>query len=193
MTERYRNESQGPYYKDKFTYNSETDSYTCPHGQQLTFRGMRRSKLSGLRSMRVYYASRTSCHTCSALGICTRDKRAGRSLWITPYDELLRKHRQWMDTNEARTLYARRKEMSESTFGILKEQMNARRFLLRGLTNVRAEFTLLATAFNLRTLWRIWSKLGRSINQAKIKIADRLALPYKFTDFSIQILGSQPF
>ena len=27
---------------------------------------------------------------------------------------------------------------------------------MRGLTNVTAEWTLLATAFNLRTLWRIW-------------------------------------
>jgi transposase len=60
-----------------------------------------------------------------------------------------------METDEARTLYARRKEISEPTFGILRDQMNARRFLLRGLVNVRAEFNLLATAFNLRTLWRI--------------------------------------
>jgi len=29
---------------------------------------------------------------------------------------------------------------------------------LRGLPNVRAEWTLLATAFNLRTLWRIWQQ-----------------------------------
>ena len=38
----------------------------------------------------------------------------------------------------------------------MKEQLSARRFLLRGLVNVRAEFALLATAFNLRTLWRVW-------------------------------------
>tara|TARA_B100000315_G_C14195366_1_gene415182 strand:+ start:175 stop:420 length:246 start_codon:yes stop_codon:yes gene_type:complete len=62
-----------------------------------------------------------------------------------------------METDEARALYARRKELDEPTFGILKEQMGARRFLLRGLANVRAEFMLLATAFNLRTLWRVWT------------------------------------
>ena len=62
-----------------------------------------------------------------------------------------------MDTDEARALYAQRKELSEPTFGILKEQMGGRRFLLRGLGNVRAEFVLLATAFNLRTLWRVWT------------------------------------
>ena len=61
-----------------------------------------------------------------------------------------------MTTERARGLYARRKELIEPIFGILKEQLGARRFLLRGLANVRAEFRLLATAFNLRTLWRVW-------------------------------------
>ncbi len=61
-----------------------------------------------------------------------------------------------MTTERARGLYARRKELIEPIFGILKEQLNARRFLPRGLANVRAEFALLATAFNLRTLWRVW-------------------------------------
>ncbi len=62
-----------------------------------------------------------------------------------------------MGTDTARRLYARRKVLSEPTFGILKEQLGARRFFLRGLANVRAEFALLATAFNLRTLWRAWT------------------------------------
>ncbi len=68
-----------------------------------------------------------------------------------------------MKTDEARNLYARRKELSEPTFGIMKDQLGARRFLLRGLTNVRAEFTLLATAFNLRTLWRIRDRAKATI------------------------------
>ena len=67
------------------------------------------------------------------------------------------KHRQWMHSKEARSLYLRRRELCEPTFGILKDQMNARRFLLRGLANVRAEFILLATAFNLRMMWRVWT------------------------------------
>ena len=71
------------------------------------------------------------------------------------------KHRQWMQTDEARSLYTGRQELSEPTFGILKDQINARRFLPRGLANVRAECNLLTTAFNLRTLWRVWVKSGR--------------------------------
>jgi hypothetical protein len=50
----------------------------------------------------------------------------------------------------------RRKALPEPVFGILKEQQAARKFLLRGLSNVKAEAKLLATAFNLRTLCRKW-------------------------------------
>jgi hypothetical protein len=61
-----------------------------------------------------------------------------------------------MATDAARAAYRRRKQLPEPTFGILKEQQDARRFLLRGIGNVRAEWTVLATAFNLRTLCRVW-------------------------------------
>ena len=157
MGERYQSSATNPYFKDRFHYNATSDNYTCLHGQQLPFRGLRWSKLTGSRSIRVYRASRTVCRTCPAFGVCTKDKHAGRALWISSSEVLLLKHRQWMRSEEARSLYARRRELSEPAFGILKDQMNARRFLLRGLANVRAEFILLATAFNLRTMWRVWA------------------------------------
>jgi len=162
MGERYKDSCTGPYFKDQFEYNATTDSYICPHGQQLPFRGLRKSQLTGSRSIRVYRASRTDCRTCQAFGVCTRDKHAGRALWISSSDMLLRKHRKWMQTYEARSLYSRRKELIEAVFGILKDQLGARRFLLRGLANVRAEFILLATAFNLRTLWRVWKRVRKT-------------------------------
>ena len=156
MPERYHAGVQGPYFKDRFVYDSATDSYICPQGQRLPFRGLRRNNGKIPGPYRVYCGSRTLCHACPAYGICTKDVRAGRALWIGPSDALLRKHRQWMGTDTARRWYAWRKVLSEPTFGILKEQLASRRFLLRGLANVRGEFALLATAFNLRTLWRVW-------------------------------------
>ena len=155
MPEGQREAMKSPYCKDRFEYELATDSYLCPEGHRLIFRGLRRHK--GRKDMRVYRATGAICRECPAFGICTKDQRWGRTLWIGPHDALLRRHRQWMETDEARALYARRKELDEPTFGILKEQMGARRFLLRGLANVRAEFMLLATAFNLRTLWRVWT------------------------------------
>ena len=61
-----------------------------------------------------------------------------------------------MSTPAAKEAYGLRKQLVEPVFGIIKEQQGARRFLLRGLVNVAAEWTMLATAFNLRTLCRVW-------------------------------------
>jgi transposase len=178
MTERYQGDLQKPYFKDRFVYDSTTDSYLCPKGHRLLFRGLRKSRLNDPRPIRFYRASRTDCRLCPALGVCTKDAHAGRALWIGPSDLLLREHREWMKTDEARSLYARRQQLSEPTFGIMKEQMGMRRFLLRGLRNVRAEFALIATTFNLRTLWNIWKRAGlpgwnRNTTKAEMVVSNR--------------------
>ena len=79
-----------------------------------------------------------------------------------PREAALSRHREWMETPEARAAYKRRAGLVEPVFGIIKEQLGARRFLLRGLRSVEAEWTVLATAFNLRTLWRAW-RSGRGM------------------------------
>jgi Transposase DDE domain len=84
-----------------------------------------------------------------------------------------------MKTEEAKDLYSRRQQLSEPVFGILKDQMGARRFLLRGLVNVCAEFTLMATAFNLRTLCRIWNRL-RQVNLFRSLQLEELVTPNIF-------------
>jgi len=67
----------------------------------------------------------------------------------------MRRHRTWMSTREAQEISKRRKQLIEPVFGIIKEQQGVRRFLLRGLANVAAEWSMLVTAFNLRTLYRV--------------------------------------
>ena len=61
-----------------------------------------------------------------------------------------------MQTSEAQQAYRRRLPLVEPLFGILKSQLGARQFALRGIVNVAAEWTMLATAFNVRTPWRVW-------------------------------------
>ena len=141
-----------PYHKDRFTYDEHSDSFRCPQGQRLQF--LRIQRLNGV-AWRLYRASEGICQACPASGVCTKSKEFGRSVTIGPYDAALRRHRVWMSTNEAREVYRRRKPLVEPVFGIIKEQLAARRFLLRGFANVSAEWTLLGTAFNLRTLWRV--------------------------------------
>ena len=95
------------------------------------------------------------------MAACITNGSRRRSLVIGPYDSALRRHRAWMATNEAQSAFKMRKRLVEPVFGIVKEQQGVRRFLLRGIDNVAAEWTLLAAAFNLRTLWRIWRSRSR--------------------------------
>ena len=143
-----------PYHKDRFAYDEHSDSFRCPQGQTLAF--VRIQHANGV-PLRLYRAAGAVCQACPAFRACTRAKEIGRSLAIGPHDEVLRRHRSWMSTSAAQEAYRLRKQLVEPAFGIIKEQQGARRFLLRGLANVAAEWTMLATAFNLRTLYRMWS------------------------------------
>jgi transposase len=55
---------------------------------------------------------------------------------------------------EGRALYARRKVIVEPVFGQIKEARGFRRFLLRGLANMRGEWCLVCLTHNLLKLWR---------------------------------------
>ena len=57
-------------------------------------------------------------------------------------------------TPAGRALYARRKVIVEPVFGQIKEARGFRRFLLRGLDNIRGEWRLVCVTHNLLKLWR---------------------------------------
>jgi hypothetical protein len=135
------------YHKDRFVYDAETDTYTCPQGQPVTFHGMV-ARGTGKPPDRKYRASKTASAACPVRTRCTTSTTKGRSIAIGPDDARLRAHRARMATEAARTAYCRRKTLSAPAFGILKERQAARRFLLRGLDHVRAEWALLATAIH---------------------------------------------
>lgn len=55
-------------------------------------------------------------------------------------------------TPEGKALYAKRKTSVEPVFGIMKQVMRFRQFLLRGLDGVSGEWNLLSMAFNLKRM-----------------------------------------
>jgi transposase len=57
-------------------------------------------------------------------------------------------------TPQGHALYARRKVIGEPVFGQIKEVRGFRRFLLRGLANIRGEWRLICLTHNLLKLWR---------------------------------------
>jgi len=60
------------------------------------------------------------------------------------------KHR--MQTKEAKALYAKRKSTVETVFGIIKQVLGFRQFLLRGLDSVQGEWSLVCIGWNLKRM-----------------------------------------
>ena len=69
-----------------------------------------------------------------------------------PKTEWLRRMRDKMATEEGRAYYRLRKQTVEPVFGIVKEAMGFRRFLLRGLGKVEGEWSLVTLAYNCKRL-----------------------------------------
>ena len=63
------------------------------------------------------------------------------------------KHR--LKTEDGKQFYAKRKSTVEPVFGLIKEVMGFRRFMLRGIHAVTGEWTLVCIAFNLKRLCRL--------------------------------------
>lgn len=60
------------------------------------------------------------------------------------------KHR--MLTKEGKKLYAKRKSTVETVFGIIKQVLGFRQFLLRGLNAVQGEWSLVCIGWNLKRM-----------------------------------------
>ncbi|OXC79783.1 Mobile element protein [Caballeronia sordidicola] len=57
-----------------------------------------------------------------------------------------------LKTKAGRALYGLRKNTVEPVFGIIKHVMGFRQFSLRGLSNVGAEWSLVALAWNIKRM-----------------------------------------
>jgi transposase len=73
-----------------------------------------------------------------------------------------------LGTESGRALYWRRKTIVEPVFGQIKEARGFRRFLLRGLAQIRGEWRLVCLTHNLLKIWRYGSGFVRGLRCALI-------------------------
>jgi hypothetical protein len=64
-----------------------------------------------------------------------------------------------LETKEGREIYGLRKQTVEPVFGIIKEVLGFRRFLLRGRDKVSLEWELVSTSYNLKRLYNLGMRL----------------------------------
>jgi transposase len=136
-----------------FVYDEQADCYRCPMGRTLPFwRHHTRTASSGPVKSRVYQCPGSA--DCPLADQCVASKTGRRSVAHDDSEH----HRRAMDSRLAsergRKIYAQRKWIAETPFGIIKTSMGLRQFLLRGLEKVKIEWLWTCTAFNLAKLVR---------------------------------------
>ena len=151
-----------PFDKDKFHYDAEHHYYICPANRILSF-----SHYSKIKKQYIYRIEKTAyCLACAHYALCTNSKR-GRSIARLEEEALKEKLEQVYISEKGQAIYKRRKERAELPFGHIKRNLNCGAFLIRGIKGAKAEFTLLASCFNIA---RIITLLG-SVPQAVNKLA----------------------
>lgn len=140
-------EQSTPFFRHKdFAYDAVTDTYRCPQGETLRFRGNSYQTRS-----RIYYAPGSVCQSCPLRQRCTASadgRKLGRS-----FDEDYRERARQLQTTEVFKQALRKRQVwVEPLFGEAKDWHQLRRFRLRGLDNVNIQGLLVATGQNLKRL-----------------------------------------
>jgi transposase len=142
------------FHKSKFKYDDEKDVFICPLGRELTFERIKDDRHKKYK-LKIY-----RCHNkrdCPYSSDCSREKR-GRSIEMGPHHGTLQRQIQKQKEPGNKEILAKRKQIVEPVFGIIKEVLKFRRFTVRGLENVKTQWSLICTTYNLRKLFKIWNE-----------------------------------
>ena len=147
--------------RENMPYDAEKDEYTCAQGKQLTavFTKHRKSETGCIQEVTVYECA--DCKGCPVKEKCIRQKKTDK----TPLEDRVKRlnvskyfiaQREAMEekisTEEGILLRINRSIQAEGVFSMIKEDMNFRRFMMRGKKNVNVEWHLVSMAYNILKL-----------------------------------------
>jgi transposase len=151
------------YHTDKFVYNEQSDSYTCPAGCELTTNGKVYNKGRKDRtSYSVKSYTTTACSSCAFKHLCTQSK--SRIIDRSEYQDTIDQNNKRVDENPA--LYKQRQQIMEHPFGTIKRSWGYTYTLVKGIKKVNGEIAIIFTMYNLR---RAMSILGISELISRLK------------------------
>ena len=148
-----------PYHSSQFRYVAEQDLVLCPQQQELKFHHRRQRNGVEIK----VYRNRQACASCPVRSLCTSD-RQGRGIDVGPYNEAIAKHRAKMRDPALQELFKQRCQIVEPVFAQIKENGSFRRWTVRGLKNVQAQWSLLCASWNLQKIFQFWQLNGTDLS-----------------------------
>ena len=138
----------GTFSREDFIYDEVRDIYTCPAGKTLTTTG----HISTDHALR-YLASVPECRACPLKAKCCPNMPARRI--VRDVNEAARDVARTLAKTEVFAQSRRDRKKVEMLFAHLKRILRLGRLRLRGPSGAQFEFTLAATAQNLRRLAKL--------------------------------------
>jgi len=146
----------GTWSRSDFTWDPDNDRYLCPKGKELKrtrqYHKDPRNK-QPRTGRRKYRASKMVCSVCPAKEKCC-PKVDARSVTRERFEEV-REFAHQCTASAFNTTAQKRRKKVEMLFAHLKRILGLGRLRLRGPCGVQDEFTLAATAQNLRKLAKL--------------------------------------
>lgn len=150
-------DKENPYDIAHFRHDAARDCCVCPEGKELRFEG-HTSKGPGRGREEIYRRYRCAQFAdCPVRRSCSRDSN-GRTVSIGRFHGAIARQREKRQTESAREILRRRKAIIEPVFGVIKEILGFRRFTVRGIDNVRTQWSLVCIAYDLRKLFPFWKQ-----------------------------------
>jgi transposase len=153
-----------PYHARHFQYDATQQSVTCPQNKQLEYA---RTMTQKGQPVRVYQCKHMDCPVRAQ---CTREKRGRRQIEIWPHTPAVQAMRQRLNEDGLKAQLRRRGQIVERIFAQIKQQDGFRRWTVRGMDNVRAQWSWICCAVNLRALYKKWrvSRSSSSISKRRV-------------------------
>ena len=161
FTERKRARAENPRIgKDRFQWLPEEQTYACPKGHRLNYKGRERKPRRDDQTViqHRYHCPAEHCRSCPLRTNCVRDPEKGRTVKRLEGEELLEAHKAFMSTPEAKEAKRLRGSVIERCFGDAKQHRNLRRLHGRGRNRAKAEIGLVVLAQTALTLARLRQK-----------------------------------
>lgn len=140
------NRRQGFMSKRKYHYDPTSDAYRCPEGQILNYATTDRN------GYRHYKSDPAKCARCPLLASCTSNAKHQKTVTRHVWQDARERADSYRLTDWGKKLYKRRKETVERSFADAKQLHGHRYARFRGLTVVKIQCLLAATAQNMKKM-----------------------------------------
>ena len=144
---------QNIFRVENLYYDKDKDAFVCPNGKDLKYTGLHYEKSGNgyLIEKKVY--QNESCENCPYRKQCHKSEKDYRTIKVSKnFEKLSNESLDNITSEEGILLRVNRSIQVEGAFGVIKQDMNFRRFILRGKENTEMQFFILAMAFNIQKL-----------------------------------------